>query len=159
MARDPRNFRSSHPEVFLRKVVLKICSKFIGESTRAECDFNKVALGEITLRHRCSPVNLLHIFRITFPKNTSGRLLLEISTLVKTPFLAEHLLEAILEHLLAATSKWLPVGGYFYGQLLVAHLYGSFTNILFMHKILCNTSQDILLTLPVPTRTMRQKLR
>ena len=120
MVRDPRNFRSSHPEVFLRKVVLKICSKFIGESTRAECDFNKVALGEITLRHRCSPVNLLHIFRITFPKNTSGRLLLEISTLVKTPFLAEHLLEAILEHLLAATSKWLPLGGYFYGHLLVA---------------------------------------
>ena len=28
-----------------------------------------------TLRHDCSPVNLLHIFRISFPKNTSGRLL------------------------------------------------------------------------------------
>ena len=106
-----------------------------------KCDFNKVALGKGVLKiyskstgehpcrsviSWCSPVNLLHIFRTTFPKNTSGRLLLKISTLVKTPFLAEHLLEAILEHLLAATSKWLPLGGYFYGHLLVAHLYGSF---------------------------------
>ena len=31
---------------------------------------------EITLRHGCSPVNLLHIFRRPFFKNTSGRLLL-----------------------------------------------------------------------------------
>ena len=31
---------------------------------------------EIKLRHRCSPVNLLRIFRTPFPKNTSGRLLL-----------------------------------------------------------------------------------
>ena len=31
---------------------------------------------EITLWHGCSPVNLLHIFRIPFPKNTSGWLLL-----------------------------------------------------------------------------------
>ena len=36
-------FRSSRPEVFLRKAVLKICSKFTGEHTHAECDFNKVA--------------------------------------------------------------------------------------------------------------------
>ena len=31
---------------------------------------------EITLRHGCSPVNLLHIFRTPFTKNTSERLLL-----------------------------------------------------------------------------------
>ena len=31
---------------------------------------------EITLRHGCSPVNKLHIFRTTFFKNISGRLLL-----------------------------------------------------------------------------------
>ena len=42
-----------------------------------KCDFNKVAI-EITLRHECSPVNLLHIFRTPFPKNTSGGLLLDI---------------------------------------------------------------------------------
>ena len=44
-----------------------------------KCDFNKVAI-EIALRHGCSPVNVLHIFRTPHPKNTSGRLLLyEIS--------------------------------------------------------------------------------
>ena len=31
---------------------------------------------EITLRHECSSVNLLHILRTLFPNNTSGRLLL-----------------------------------------------------------------------------------
>ena len=45
-----------------------------------KCDFNKVARNfiEIALRHGCSPVNLLHIFRPRFPKNTFGRLLLYI---------------------------------------------------------------------------------
>ena len=33
---------------------------------------------ETALRHWCSPVNLLYIFRTPFPKNTSGRLLLKI---------------------------------------------------------------------------------
>ena len=33
---------------------------------------------EITLRHGCSPVNLLHIFRAAFPRNTSGWLILFI---------------------------------------------------------------------------------
>ena len=31
---------------------------------------------EITLRYRCSPVDLLHIFRTPFPKNNSRQLLL-----------------------------------------------------------------------------------
>ena len=38
-----------------------------------KCDFNKVAL-HFALQHGPSPVNLLHIFRIPFPKNTSGQL-------------------------------------------------------------------------------------
>ena len=33
---------------------------------------------EITLHHGCSPVNLLHIFRTPFPKNTYGGLLLHM---------------------------------------------------------------------------------
>ena len=43
-----------------------------------KCDFNKVVLQliEITLRHACSPINFLHIFRTPFLKNTSGWLLL-----------------------------------------------------------------------------------
>ena len=72
--------RSSHPEVFLGKGVLKICSKFTGENPcrsviliTLHCNFI-----EITHRHGRSPVNLLHIFRTTFPRNTSGRLLLKI---------------------------------------------------------------------------------
>ena len=37
--------RSSHPEVFLGKAALKICSKFTGEHLcLSKCYFNKVAL-------------------------------------------------------------------------------------------------------------------
>ena len=44
-----------------------------------KCDFNNITnLAEITLRHGCSPVSLLQIFRTSVPKNTSGRLLLEL---------------------------------------------------------------------------------
>ena len=32
---------------------------------------------EIALRHGCFPVNLMHIFRTSFPKNTSGWLLVK----------------------------------------------------------------------------------
>ena len=71
--------RSSRPEVFLRKVVLKICSKLTGEhprqgviSIKLLCNFIGIAF-----RHGCPPVNLLHIFRIPFPTNTSGWLLLD----------------------------------------------------------------------------------
>ena len=45
----------------------------------SKCDFNKVAFNfiETTLRHGCSPVNLLHIFRTPFLNKTSGLLLLQ----------------------------------------------------------------------------------
>ena len=72
--------RNSPPEVFIGKGVLVICSKFKGEhpyrsviSIKLICSFI-----EITLWHGYSPVNLLHIFRTTFPKNTPGGLLLNI---------------------------------------------------------------------------------
>ena len=75
-------FRSRHPEVFLEKGILKIYSKFTGEhscwsaiSIKLLCNFI-----EIALRHGCSPVNLLHIFRTPFVKNTSGWLLLQFGT-------------------------------------------------------------------------------
>ena len=64
--------RSRSPEVFSGKGVLKICSKFTGEhpyqsviSIKLLCNFIEIALW-----HGCSPVNLLHIFRTTFYKNT-----------------------------------------------------------------------------------------
>ena len=72
--------KSSHPEVFLRKGILKICSKFTGEhpcqsgiSIKLLCNFI-----EIAIQHSCSPVHLLHIFRTHFPNNISGWLLLSI---------------------------------------------------------------------------------
>ena len=39
-----------------------------------KCDFNNLFNNfiEITLGHGCSPVNLLHIFRTSFLKNTSS---------------------------------------------------------------------------------------
>ena len=72
--------RSSHPEMFLRKGVLEICSKFTGEHTCQSAISIKLLCNfiEITLWHGCSTVNLLHIFRTSFLKNTSGRLLLEL---------------------------------------------------------------------------------
>ena len=73
-------YRSSHPEVFLGKCVLKICNRFTGEHPCRSTISIKLLHNffEIALRHGCSSVNLLHIFRAPFPKNTSGRLLISI---------------------------------------------------------------------------------
>ena len=65
-------------------VLIKRCSKNMQQiywrTPMPKRDFNKVASNfiEITSRHGCSPVNLVHIFRMPFPKNTSGGLLLNI---------------------------------------------------------------------------------
>ena len=71
-------FRSSPPAVFLGKDALKVCNKFTGQHPCRSVVSLKLQSNciEITLRHECSPVNLLHIFRAPFTKNTSGRLLL-----------------------------------------------------------------------------------
>ena len=69
-------FRSGHLEVFLGKGVLIICGKFTGEHRCWSAIWIKL---QITFRHGCSPVNLLHIFRTPFVKNTSRRLLLNVS--------------------------------------------------------------------------------
>ena len=68
------------------KGVPKRYSKFTGEhpcrsaiSIKLLCSFI-----EIVLRHGFSPVNLLHIFRTPFLKNTSGRLLLIMLRLVRS---------------------------------------------------------------------------
>ena len=70
--------RSSHSEIFFRKAVLKICSKFTGEHPCRNAISIKLQSNviQIAFRHGCSPVNLLHIFRTPFLKNTSRRLLL-----------------------------------------------------------------------------------
>ena len=73
-----KTVRSSRPEVFLGKGVLKIFSKLTGEhpwqsaiSINLQSNFI-----EIILQLGCSPVNLLHIFRTSFLEDTSGSLLL-----------------------------------------------------------------------------------
>ena len=70
MSVEKKKIRSSHQEVFLKKGDPKICSKFTGDHpcrSAISCNFI-----EIVLRHECSSVNLLHIFRKPCPKNTSG---------------------------------------------------------------------------------------
>ena len=76
---DNRRSRNSHPEVFLEKDVLKICSKLTGEDPcrsviSKSCYSNFI---EITLWCGCSPVIFMHIFKTPFLKNTSGGMLLQ----------------------------------------------------------------------------------
>ena len=65
--------------MFLRKGVPKICSKFTGEHPcRSKISIKLLSnFIEIALRHGCSPVNLLHVFKTPFPRNTSEWLLLK----------------------------------------------------------------------------------
>ena len=69
-----------------RDVFRKRCSKNMQQIYRRtsmpKCDFNKIDFNKITLRHGCSPVNLLHTFRTPFRKNTSGGLFLILPNLV-----------------------------------------------------------------------------
>ena len=65
--------RSSYPEVFIGKGVLKICSWFPGEHP---C---RSAISIKLLWHGCSPMKLLQTSRTTFLNNTSGWLLLKMS--------------------------------------------------------------------------------
>ena len=68
--------RSSPPEAFVGKGVLKICNKFLEHPC-----WNVISIILLfkfikhALRHGCSSLNLLHIFRTSFYK--AGRLLLE----------------------------------------------------------------------------------
>ena len=86
--------RGSPPEVFLGKGARKICSKFTGKypcrsviSIKFLCNFI-----ELTLWHWCYPVNLLHIFRTHFPKNTYGELSVYYLLYLSTHFMQIFLL-------------------------------------------------------------------
>ena len=83
----------------LRKRCSETCSKYAGEhpcqsviSIKLQSDFI-----EIAPRHRCSPVNLLHIFRTPFLKNTSVAAysnadvyLVKFVKFFRTPFFTEY---------------------------------------------------------------------
>ena len=73
------NFHKKPTIVVLVKRCFENVQQIYRRTLMLGCDFNKVALQliEITLRHWCSPVNLLHLFRTPFPKNTSGGLFLK----------------------------------------------------------------------------------
>ena len=60
--------KSNRPVVFLLNFVLKICIGFYRRKPMPKC--------EITLRHACALLNLLYVFRKTFPKCIFGWLLL-----------------------------------------------------------------------------------
>ena len=65
------NSRSSRPEVIWKHAAN------LQENTHTEVLCNFI---EIAPRNGCSLVNLLHILRTPFPKNTSGWLLLKLGT-------------------------------------------------------------------------------
>ena len=74
--------RSSRPEVFSEKGVLRNIAKFTGKYLCQSLFFNKVAdlrpatLLKKKLWHNCFPVNCAKFLRTPFLQNTSGRLLL-----------------------------------------------------------------------------------
>ena len=88
----PRLYRNSPPEVFPGKGVLNICRKFRREHPCWKVNSIKLLFNfiEITFRHGCSPINLLHIFRTPFPGDISAGLLVVIS-MRKSTFLVSDL--------------------------------------------------------------------
>ena len=83
-----REYQSSPPVAFLEKGCLKICKKSTGEQPwrnvipiKLQSNFT-----EITLRYGYSPINLLHILGTSYPKNTTGELVLRIATNVLKAF-------------------------------------------------------------------------
>ena len=79
--------RSSRPEVFCKKLVLRNFTKFTGKHLYQSLFFNKVVslrpatLLKKKLWHRCFPVNVAKFLRKPFLQNTSGRLLLLLVTM------------------------------------------------------------------------------
>ena len=90
-----------------RGILRKRCSENMQQNYRRtpkpKCDFNKVPI-EITFRIGCSPINLLNIFRIPFPKNTSGWLLLFVSNSKR--FSTTKLVRIKCKHALMLARRW-----------------------------------------------------
>ena len=82
--------RSSHPEVFCKKIVLENFGKFSGKHLCESLCFNEVAafyyatLFKRRLQHRCFPVKFRKFLRAPFCQTTSRRLLL---TLLRNRFM------------------------------------------------------------------------
>ena len=77
--REVSSLQKQPPKAFLEKSVLKMRSKITaGDPCQSVISTKLRNLIEITLQHGCPTVNLLHIFRIPFRNNASGRLLLSL---------------------------------------------------------------------------------
>ena len=92
--------------MFLGKVVRKIFRIFTGEHPCRSVISIKLLYNfiEITLRHECSHVNLLHIFRTPLPKKASGGLQSVLLRVVLNPF---HVASIFLYFLEASKTLWL----------------------------------------------------
>ena len=103
-----RLFQKQPLEVFLWKGVLKMCSKFTGEHPRRSVISIKFQSNfiEITLWHGYSPVNLLHIFRTPFPKDTSA-------SVVRKYLFSANLFNIETGHLHCKLTCWLLCEGIF----------------------------------------------
>ena len=77
--------------MFLGKQVLKICGKFTGEHTCQSAISIKMPSHfiEITIRHGCSPINFLHIFKIPFLRNVSEGLYLNNRDVTLIPYISK----------------------------------------------------------------------
>ena len=83
------------------------------------CDLLQRNFIEIALWHGCSPVNLLHIFRAPFSKNTSGRRLLHILQIVNNLY-QQMVLRQVFQVLPVVCHKDLFCGPYdFYETLMI----------------------------------------
>ena len=91
--------------MFLGKVVRKIFRIFTGEHPYRSLISIKLLYNfiEITLRHECSHVNLLHIFRTPLPKKASGGLQNVLLRVVLNPF---HVASVFLYFLEASKTLW-----------------------------------------------------
>ena len=125
----------------LIKGVLKICIKFSGEhpcqnvtSIKLLCNFI-----EITLRHECSPVCLLHILRTCFPTNTFGGLL---------PSLRSNLPDILLENVFWIISLNSKACNFIKGGLLQSS-YSAIADLIsaYLHSYLVYKTDAIICTL------------
>ena len=92
---------------------------------------------EISLRHGCSPVNLLHIFRTSFPKDTSRGLLLFILLSNKLTTCVINYVQVIL-NLFFSKSKLISVLGNLYRNILLEFIISSNKSRLFVQcKLWC----------------------
>ena len=133
--------------MFLRKAVLRKWSKFTGErpcqsdiSIKLLCNFI-----EIAFQHGCFPVNLLHFFRTSFPKNTSGRLLLKIisdeSTATVNQYYTSKTFKKLILDLKETVKKYFSSKNI--NRLIFVQPYISWICIIQVYSILCIMETDI----------------